>query len=63
MNASPMATDILSAFQGFTSCSSLSDGLKLLSHCQKNNRCPKELMQYTGKPEHTRFLIKVIGII
>lgn len=61
MNASPMDTDILSAFQGFTPSCSLSDDLRLLFHCWKNNRCLKELMQYSAKPEHTRFLIKVIG--
>lgn len=61
VNANPMDTVILSAFHGFTPSSSLSDDLRLLSHCRKNNRCPKELMQYSGKPEHTRFLIKGIG--
>lgn len=61
INASLMVTDILSVFQGFTPSISISDNLRLLSHCRKNHRCPKERMQYTGKPEHTRLLIKVIG--
>lgn len=54
-----MNTDILLAFQGFIPSSYLNYDLRLLFHCEKKNRCPKELMQYIEKPEHTRFLIKV----